>query len=379
MEEQFPHGSMLQRRALLACCLLFASFAYAHAQGTATRKVLFEEFTGEWCSLCPGGSIEMDRALRAFAGSVVPISYHDNDPLEMPALNAMLDSIPFDPLYPGGTFDRYPYGIDNPKHKMSVDRFDFMSTLNKAAARAAHASISAAVTIDTSARTLRAETLVEFLAADTGDFRIQCVVTEHAVERNGMQRNGYNTDSVTYPQLFGAGDPLRMWAHDDVARALLGGATGRSGVIPPHAVPGQAYTTTFSYSVPVTIDIDRIGVAVFVSEYQHGSLTGNEVLNADGYLGSVITGVAPASRPAPETLELFPNPCDGIAYLQNASTPRRAVEVDLLDVMGRRIAAARVHPFPGAFQLDLRALPAGLYLVCYRYGDAIQVKPLLRR
>ena len=235
----------------------------------APRKVLFEEFTGEWCSLCPGGSIEMDRAVRAFAGRVVPVSYHDNDPLEMPVLNAMLDSIPFDPLYPGGTFDRYPYAINNPKHRMSVDRFDFASTLGMAAANPAHATIAAAVTIDRNARRLTADVRVEFLEPDTGDFRVQCVVTESGIRRDGFQRNAFDQDSISYPQLFGAGDPLRVWSHDHLARAMLGGPAGRSGVIPRLPVQGTAYTTAFSYAIPAAYNVDEIGVAVFVSRYQN--------------------------------------------------------------------------------------------------------------
>ena len=345
----------------------------------AERKVLFEEFTGEWCSLCPGGTIEMDRAMRAYAGQVVGISYHDNDPLEPTGLNALLDSIPFDPLYPGGTFDRYPYGINNPKHKMSVDRYEFLATLSKSVSQPSPASISAAVQVNRATRLLTVETRTEFVTADHGDFRVQCVLTENNVQRNGLQRNAYDNDSLSYPSLFRAGDPLRVWAHEYLVRSFLGGPIGRADVIPSDPLPGQAYTTTFSYTIPTTIDIDKIGVAVFASRYQHKSLTGNDVLNAEGYLGNVITDMPDVPARAAATWQLYPNPCDGIAYVQVSSTVGASTNLEVFDSMGRRMNLVRVHPFEGRYQLDIRSLAAGLYRVVYTSGNAVETRLLMKR
>ena len=348
------------------------------AEAQPLRKVLFEEFTGEWCSLCPGGTLEMEKVLRANAGRVVPISYHDNDPLEPAQLNAMLDSIPFDPLYPGGTFDRLPWSENNPKHKMSVDRFDFLSTFEKSAARPAEADISAAVSLDRTSRLLTVNTRVEFVAAMQGDFRMHCVVTENGVQRNGTQLNAYDNDSLSYPSLFGAGNPLRIWAHEYVARSLLGGAAGWAGAIPRGTVPGRPYFETFLYDVPASTSIDKLGVAVFVSKYQNRSLNGNEVLNAEGYLGSVITDV-PAAPVSAAAWSLYPNPCNGIAYLRAKDSDAGTEAVQIFDIMGRRMRDARVNAFPDGRQLDLRALPSGLYHVRFSAGTSVETMLLMKR
>jgi hypothetical protein len=350
----------------------------SHA-ATIERKVLFEEFTGEWCSLCPGGSIDMERALAAFPGKVVPVCYHDNDPLEVQQLNGMLDSIPFDPLYPGGTIDRVPYSINNPKHKMAVDRRDFLSTLATAAVRPAHVSISASVTVDRATRTLSVESRTEFSASDTGDFRVQCVVTEQAVRRDNVQLNAYDKDSVSYPSLFGAGNPLRTWRHDHVARAMLGGAVGTAGVIPRIPVPGLGYSRVYTYTVPAQFDLDQLGVVLFVSRYDRGSLTGNEVLNAEGYLQSAITDVQSCVSIAGPELDLFPNPTDGIVLLRPAGPRHRSWTVEMSDLLGRPMVALQAQSTGDVTQLDARALPPGAYLIRIRTGHEVMSRILLKR
>jgi hypothetical protein len=366
------------RLILLLVPMLTALAQDPSTRPTATRKVLFEEFTGEWCSLCPGGSIEMDRALRAHAGSVVPISYHDNDPLEVAGLNAMLDSIPFDPLYPGGSFDRLPLSINNPKHKMAVDRFDFLSTLATCVQSPARAAVDAQVTIDRVQRRVAVTVRAEFFSAEQGDFRIQCVLTENDVQRNGLQLNAYDKDSVSYPSLYGAGSPLRIWSHRYVARAILGGAAGTAGVIPQSPAIGTSYQHTYSFSYAPSIgNIDKLGVAVFVHRYKNKSLTGNEVLNANGYLGSEVTAV---SYPPPVPVHRFapyPNPCSGIATVHTGAAEAVASSAEVYDVMGRRMEAARIVRFDRGIQLDLRTLPEGLYLVRLVRGNTIESHPLL--
>ena len=370
-------------RAWMLLCILHLPALPVHAQTApasqdATRKVLFEEFTGEWCSLCPGGSIEMERALRAFSDRVVPISYHDNDPMEMSGLNAMLDSIPFDPLYPGGTFDRLPLSINNPKHKMSVDRYDFLSTLEKCVQTPATASIDAQLSIDRMQRRVTITVRTEFFAVEQGDFRIQCVLTENDVQRNDAQLNAYDGDSLSYPQLFGAGNPLRIWSHQYMARAVLGGAAGLAGIIPQNPAVGVPYEHRFEFPYTTAIgNIDKLGVAVFVHRYKNKSLTGNDVLNANGYLGSQITEVPGAPAATRTNWSVYPNPCRGIAYTRNNGDSHTPVSIELFDTMGRRVPQARIVPFDRSTQLDLRTVPSGLYLVRIAHGSIIETHPLL--
>ncbi|MBI5648358.1 MAG: Omp28-related outer membrane protein [Ignavibacteriae bacterium] len=360
----------------MGLCLLLATMPLARVKAqdgnrsaAVERMVLFEEFTGEWCSLCPAGTIEMENALHAYAGRVVPVVYHDNDPLEIPELNTMLGSIPIDPLYPGGTFDRVPFGIRNPKHKMSVDRVEFLTTLGAAAARPAHTSIEASVTIDPAARLLTVSPRIEFFAADTGDFRVQCVVTESGIRRDNVQRNAYDKDSTSYPTLFGAGDPLRSYRHNHVARALLGGATGRSGVIPALPLAGGVYQTTFTYTVPQQYALDRIGVVVFASHFTAGSLTGNEVLNARGYLASVITSLPSHASAGDDGITLHPNPSDGMVYVRFSSARPHTPTVELFDMMGRRMNVPQYRHSDGILMVDLHTVPSGVYMLqCYDTG-----------
>jgi hypothetical protein len=372
---RLPHAGrvILSSLALCAACTLHCT-----AQ-PAERTVLFEEFTGEWCSLCPAGAIEMERALQAFAGRVIPVTYHNDDPLEARDFDAMLDSIPLDPLYPGGTFDRIPYGIKNPKHKMAVDSRDFLSTLALAAARPAHATIRAEITVDRVARRLSVTPRVVFLAADTGDFRIQCIVTENDVRRDNVQRNAFDKDSATYPQLFGAGDPLRSWEQQHVARAMLGGPAGRADAVPRMPDAGTEYSTEFTWTIPGQVDIDKLGVAVYLARYERGSLVANEVLNAEGYLAADVSLVWEPPAAGRLDLQVYPNPCVAHATLHFSSTAGAAITVALFDRLGRRMSCPAVPLSGDRFRLDLSHLPSGTYFLHCTGARGIATRVLVKR
>jgi hypothetical protein len=150
-------------------------------------------------------------------------------------------------------------------------------------------------------------------------------------------------------------------------------------MIPSMPTIGQGYTALYTYTVPAQIDIDRLGVVVFVTNYERGSITGNEVLNAEGYLHSVITDAAAAPAAQAFDLQLYPNPCAGIAWLRSGSRAEIPRVVEVRDMMGRRMDAIRRQEYSHGLQIDLRALPSGLYHVSIRTGTAVTTRLLMRQ
>lgn len=58
-----------------------------------TKKVVLEEFTGEWCGWCPEGAKIMEDNIAANPGKVVGIAVHDGDPMEIPSFNAWIKGL----------------------------------------------------------------------------------------------------------------------------------------------------------------------------------------------------------------------------------------------------------------------------------------------
>jgi hypothetical protein len=73
------------------------------------------------------------------------------------------------------------------------------------------------------------------------------------------------------------------------------------------------------------------------------------------------TPLGGATPTKPATLALWPNPAGTTAHLTLPATAGATTEVVLLDALGRVVRTQ--HLAPGTSTLDLRGLPAGLYLV----------------
>jgi thiol-disulfide isomerase/thioredoxin len=71
-----------------------------------TKKVVLEEFTGEWCGWCPEGAEVMKQNLIANPNTVIGIAVHDGDPMEIPSFNSWINTLTNNTGFPGGSIDR---------------------------------------------------------------------------------------------------------------------------------------------------------------------------------------------------------------------------------------------------------------------------------
>ncbi len=76
-----------------------------------TKKVLIEEFTGEWCGYCPDGAARIASIKQNHQDLVFAISYHDSDPFETPVTN-LYEGLLNVPFFPSAAIDRVPYQGD---------------------------------------------------------------------------------------------------------------------------------------------------------------------------------------------------------------------------------------------------------------------------
>ena len=71
-----------------------------------TKKVVLEEFTGEWCGWCPEGAKVMVDNIAAHPGKVIGIAVHDGDPMEIPSYNTWIKALTGVTGFPNGSVDR---------------------------------------------------------------------------------------------------------------------------------------------------------------------------------------------------------------------------------------------------------------------------------
>lgn len=71
-----------------------------------TKKVVLEEFTGEWCGWCPEGAQVMKDNIAANPGKVIGIAVHDGDPMEIPSYNSWIKTLTGVTGFPNGSVDR---------------------------------------------------------------------------------------------------------------------------------------------------------------------------------------------------------------------------------------------------------------------------------
>ena len=78
-----------------------------------TKKVVLEEFTGEWCQYCPDGGLIMD-GLTSGNNKILGAAIHDGDFLTIePFYTQITGLLPNTYGFPGGTVDREPYNGEN--------------------------------------------------------------------------------------------------------------------------------------------------------------------------------------------------------------------------------------------------------------------------
>ena len=348
---------------------------------SAVRNVLFEEWTGEWSGWCPAGAIELDKTLASFPGRVIPVSHHEIDDLDPANLRSMRDSLDLSAFYPAGVVDRYPYEreISLSSPTMAVDRNEFQDAVARSLARLTSASVFADVKLDRATRRLTVNAQVHFVAEDRGDMRFQCILTTCSVRRDRRQRNSYNNDPTTYPELYNAGDPIRNWSHRHVSCAIIGGAAGTGGDIPPEVSGGSSYSHLYTCTVPVWYNIDSIGVVVFVSKYRNKDITRSSVLNANAYLNTVMTDVTRLPESASMHATVYPNPVDDVAYLRVDPADEGDPAVCICDVYGHILQNIPTRHLSNLIRLDLRDLSAGVYFAHFTSRRATVSRLIVKR
>lgn len=314
------------------------SVAFTALSAWAPKVVLLEGRTETWCQYCPPANTETNDLASNPAYAIS--KWHVTDGLSdaCPNCSDYFENN-YDPGFtPATMIEMGEYG----GYTLNSGVSGWEADLESRAAGVSPVELTMTSALNWNTRVLTVQLTAEFTYAVAGPHKLNVYVLEDLVP--GPQTNA----------------PAN-YIHNKVMRAMLGGATGTTGVLPTNPVVGTAYTQTYTYTVPATFklaDLKLIGVAEHAQ-----SPTSRFCLNAVKS-GASMVGVEEVVAHQ-EGLSAWPNPfADDLRIW--APDLAGQVNVELFNLEGQAVIQhALILTADGFGSLDLQVadLPPGAYLL----------------
>ena len=234
-----------------------------------SRVILIEEGTGTWCAWCPEGEVFSNELLRNYAGEIIFIEVHSQDPMENKVYK---DSNKF-PFYPSGHVNRKIKNLEARQWEAAISK-----ELNETPP----AKVNVEIVYDSLNRKLTVNVTAYFFESLIGDYRLSAIVIEDAVTGDNESYNQKNIFSnKTYGIMGGyeilpASIPYEIMVYDHIGRHLLGGYNGEPESLPTEIEAENTYTHSFDWTIPSEYDEEYVWVAGLLLNNENG-----QVINAE--------------------------------------------------------------------------------------------------
>lgn len=309
----------------------------------AEKVVLLEARTETWCPQCPPSNTVTNTMMTNPDFAVV--KFHLSD-----ALDACPECITYYNQHninytPAGIIEMGEYG----SYAINANHNTWLDAMTSRSAGVAPVELTMSSTINTTTRLLTVTLTAEFTYAVDGPHALNVYVAEDNVA--GPQQNAPSN-----------------YIHNRVMRAMLGGVTGTTGVVPNTPVVGEPYSQTYTYTVPAGYDLDELHL-VGVVETRAGGFSDRYALNSVNRSASGV-GIHELSLGGGR-MEAFPNPFNQELRVQVADVTGNAV-VEMIAMDGRvalqhNIVLSSMSSSP--IDLSGVSLPAGAYVLCIRTAE----------
>lgn len=320
-----------------------------------TKRVYAEEGTGTWCSWCPRGIVYMDSMKIKYPKTFIGVAVHGgsvNEPM-------------MDTMYANGMtvnkFGSFPgIAVDRQASAKGVDPDIVESYYLKRIAEPTPVEVSFG-NINFDATTRRVDYTINAIPAANMavNWNFNSVIYENDVTWSKA------SDSVLYQQRnYYAGGvygpmggfeskpnpvPAAEMHYQFVARNIMDGFLGASGIIPASVTDGAIYSRQYSYIIPEAFDPSQIHLVGMVTD-----ATTKEVLNAvesDHVASWYKSGIHELYH---NDFYVYPNPTTGIINLISANFEK----AEVYDIYGHLMLS---HKYSN--QLDLSSLANGTYML----------------
>lgn len=234
------------------------------------QKVLLEEFTGAWCTICPDTDYKRDQVVSANPGRVVAVAVHQTDGMSISTLyNTLFTN--FNTNTPSGMINRTP-SLGN----VALSASQWMSNTTVALGKTAKCGV--AITSSVNGTTANVEVHAGFKETLSGNYNLTVYLVEDSVTGSGSgfnQANAYNTSSGS--PFYGLGNPIVNYKHNRVVRKVLSANLG--DVIPASKlVAAGEHVQTFSADI-TGFNQSKLYVIGFINKVGATSTT-HEIMNA---------------------------------------------------------------------------------------------------
>ncbi|RYE25250.1 MAG: Omp28-related outer membrane protein [Sphingobacteriales bacterium] len=339
------------KKLLLALALLPAADLWA--QQKVTKKVILEDFTGEWCGYCPEGQLYAEDIKAKEPLNFLPLANHNGDKYEIPD-GAEIDTKLDITGYPGGDIDRtlMPGETD-----MGTNRSSWQSHVNYRLKTEAIASVGFNNKhYNPQSKEYSADINVRFVKGTDGfnPINIQVYIVEDSILSQGQHN---------YIDEIGAKPTLKDWYHMNVLREAVGGAWGFAGVVPDIAVAGTTYTKNVSFKLDPSWNEKHIKIYAFVA-YNGYSSAEKEILNSEEVSLKTFfpTGITTVKNPL-AIERVYPNPAttSDVIKVEYNTIESANVIMNVMDVTGKVVATPyQSTDVAGSHTIQWRAADAGL-------------------
>ncbi len=355
----------------------------------ATKKAVFEEFTGAWCGYCPDGHLKLTLGTEQEA-NLIAVSIHSqngggNAADRMNTAEGDIRVNEFAIGFPSGVLDAV-FFLD--ESDVAFDRIATSYTENRWLEKtqirlpmATPANVSLVnKTYDTTTRELSVTVRADFLSAVQGDYRLNLYITEDSVVGNGSgydQHNYYSSQTNggsawSGSPYVGLDDPIVGWNHNHVLRKAVGGAWGTTGIIPATVAANSTYTKTYTYTLPNTWRNNYISLIGMVEEYNDNYKYRN-ILNAEEVnLMGVTTGINEVTDNL-AGVSVYPNPATNLLKIGFELKENANVVAYITNALGQKIADlynGSVNTGAHTLSWYTDNVANGIYFVTLKTGDS---------
>lgn len=323
---------------------LFAALAGGlSAQTLAKKYILIEHFTNSRCSICASRNPAFYNTINQYPNDIHHLSIHPPVPYVNCALyqHNKTDNEARANVYGiAGTPVLAINGVEQAPGNPLISATTIQANLNKTSPL--HLKVSQNIVGNTGTVTVEATSLGSIPA---GNYRLFAVVVEKKLD---------------------FASPNGETVHHDVLRQIL--PTAQGAVFTPAAV-GQKATGTYTFTMNAAWKPSEIYVLAFVQ-----NMDTKEVLNSGTPFDPPLSSAAPEIADNQKLL-LSPNPAADRVALQLEGESLQSVEIFAAD--GRPVQQ-RTGLSGNQTELDLSALPAGIYLLKVTSEHGVYAKKLVK-
>lgn len=208
-----------------------------------TKKVVLEEFTGEWCGWCPEGAKIMNDLTAQYPSTFVGVAVHDGDPMEIASINSYLKTLTGVSGYPNGSVDRAD----------AQGRGSWAGDVSAELAKTAKCGL--AMVSKTKSNLLNLDVYVGYNAALPTGSKLTVYLIEDDVPQSAGGQHNYSSTVVVDGN----------WKHSHVLRAVLTADAGDDFTVTVSKKYTKVSFTDIDLSAFTFNDINNVHAVAFVN------------------------------------------------------------------------------------------------------------------